>query len=406
MKIRKKICSGLVAAAMMLTALPVNASAEMIEYSGNLPYSAKSAPFGKQGSERLTGAAKSYFDQTLQVCKDISEGKRTGTEFELTLTKKVSTSQLSEYWQEAVNALLYEYPEYSFWLLESEISAGYYSESRVVNASINLIPSGDYKGSKANTVDSAKIKAGAASIAKADKIAAKYEGKSDYEKIKGYCDEISALTDYNHEAIASMEGGNPWQMPWVFDGDPKTNVVCEGYAKAFYYLCKKGGVECFIVTGNMSGGGHMWNIAIVDGKSYLVDITNTDGFDENFEIEMDMPYMFLLKGGADSNEYGCTVTTPEKKVSWKEGSRSYTYTVSSSNVNYKYDENTRALYSKSLLTVSKSDYTVHTHKGEGEYKVNGSYHWKNCKTCGGVASFASHKFDGKGVCEKCGAKKK
>ncbi len=61
MKTGKNICSGLIAAAMMLTALPLNASAEMTEYTGNLPYSAKSAPFGKQGSEGLTGAAYCYF---------------------------------------------------------------------------------------------------------------------------------------------------------------------------------------------------------------------------------------------------------------------------------------------------------------------------------------------------------
>lgn len=390
----------------MLTALPVNASAEMVEYSGNLPYSAKSAPFGKQGSEKLTGVVKSFYDQQLKFCKEVSEGKRTGTEFKLELTKKVSVSKLSEYWEEANNAFVYEYPEYSFWLTGSEISASYYDESKVISANINMVASNDYKGSKEKTVDSAKIKAAAANIKKGDKIAAKYEGKSDYEKIKGYCDEICALTEYNHAAAASMEGGNPWQIPWVFDGDPKTNVVCEGYAKAFYYLCKKGGVECFIAMGTANGGDHMWNIAIVDGKSFLVDITNTDGFDEDFEIDVDMPYVFLLKGAADSNENGCTVKTPEKKISWKEGGKSYTYTVYAADVKYIYDDNTRNLYSKSLLTVSKSDYTVHTHKGEGEYKTNGSYHWKNCKTCGGVASFASHKFDSKGVCEKCGAKKK
>ncbi len=406
MKTGKNICSGLIAAAMMLTALPLNASAEMTEYTGNLPYSAKSAPFGKQGSERLTGAAKSYFDQALEFCREVSEGKRTETKFDLKLSKKVSNSELSEYWQEAVTVLLYEYPEYTYWLLECEVYTSYYDTSRVVSASINLIPSGDYKGSKAYTVDSAKIKTAAASIKKADRIAAKYEGKSDYEKIKGYCDEISALTEYNNETDSYQEGGNPWQMLWVFDGDPKTNVVCEGYAKAFYYLCKKGGVECFIATGNMNGGGHMWNIVIADGKSYVVDITSTDGFDEALELGLDVNYMLILKGAADSSENGCTVTTPEKSTAWKEDDKVYTYTISAMDVKYSYDNNTKKLYSKSLLTVSKSDYAVHTHKGEGEYRVNGSYHWKNCKSCGGVASFASHKYNDKGVCEKCGAKKK
>ena len=351
-KIRKKICSGLVAAAMMLTALPVNASAEMIEYSGTLPYSAKSAPFGKQGSERLTGNAKSYYDQLLKVCKEVAEGKRTRTVFELSLGKKVSTSQLSQYWDEAMYAVHLEYPEYDFWLKETEISVSYYSESRVTDATIYLIPSDDYKGSKANTVDGAKVKAAAASIKKADKIAAKYEGKSDYEKIRGYCDEICALTEYNFKARDTMEGGNPWQMPWVIDGDPKTNVVCEGYAKAFYYLCKKGGVECFIVTGQMDGGDHMWNIAVLDGKPYLVDITSTDSIDLSYKSESDIRHRFLLKGAADSSENGCTVSLQELRVTKDENGQTNAYLLESRNVRYVYDENTRGLYSKSLLAIS------------------------------------------------------
>ena len=83
-----------------------------------------------------------------------------------------------------------------------------------------------------------------------------------------------------------QDDSNTWQMIWVFDEDEDTNVVCEGYAKAFKYLCDSIGVECYLVTGtarlkNNAGSGvstslHMWNVVVLDGNSYLVDITNCD----------------------------------------------------------------------------------------------------------------------------------
>lgn len=115
---------------------------------------------------------------------------------------------------------------------------------------------------------------------------------SDYARLRGYMEAICNLVSYNDAAAKDdwTEGyGNPWQLIWVFDGDETTNVVCEGYAKAFQYLCdltqsqKKftdNTIESYIVTGTMAGGTgegpHMWNIVSIGGKSYLVDVTNCD----------------------------------------------------------------------------------------------------------------------------------
>ena len=124
--------------------------------------------------------------------------------------------------------------------------------------------------------------------ANAKKIIAKYRGKRDAEKLKAYKDEICILNDYNYAAASdsSMPYGNPWQLVWVFDGDPKTNVVCEGYSKAFQYLCElsafSGNVSVLSMTGRLYHGdtflgGHMWNIVTMpDKKRYLVDVTNCD----------------------------------------------------------------------------------------------------------------------------------
>lgn len=145
-------------------------------------------------------------------------------------------------------------------------------------------------GYNANTpkVDTAKTGAAATAVGYAKSIVKKNENLGDYEKLKAYRDAICDLVEYNHDAVKSdYTGGygDPWQIIYVFDQDPNTNVVCEGYAKAFQYLCDlsrfNDDIRCYIVTGTMQGatgaGGHMWNIVTMeDGKNYLADITNSD----------------------------------------------------------------------------------------------------------------------------------
>ena len=59
-------------------------------------------------------------------------------------------------------------------------------------------------------------------------------------------------------------------------------MVCEGYSKAFKYLCdltwtgSDSEVACYLPTGTMDGGDHMWNIVSIGGVNYLTDITNCD----------------------------------------------------------------------------------------------------------------------------------
>ena len=121
----------------------------------------------------------------------------------------------------------------------------------------------------------------------AKSIVSTHKSESDYNKLLSYKDEICSLVSYNSAAADDddMPYGNPWQLIWVFDGDESTEVVCEGYSKAFKYLCDlssfRSSVSCNIATGYMQGGTgagpHMWNlVAMSDGNNYLVDVTNCD----------------------------------------------------------------------------------------------------------------------------------
>ncbi|MBD5146808.1 MAG: hypothetical protein HDT21_13005, partial [Ruminococcus sp.] len=196
----------------------------------------------------------------------------------------------------------------------------------------------DYMGANNTTVNTQKINAAKTAVANAKKIAAKYENLSAYEKILGYNKEICDLVSYNSSAAStnnpSVSGINPWQLVWVFDGNASTNVVCEGYAKAFQYLCDLGGVECYTVSGVMTGGtgagGHMWNIVVLGGESYLVDITNCDSG------SIGSPDNLLLKGATQSNSAGCVFANL--------------------GLVYQYYDTTADMYPASLLKVSTKDY--------------------------------------------------
>ncbi len=140
-------------------------------------------------------------------------------------------------------------------------------------------------------------------VRNAQAIVDRYEDLEDYERLIAYRDEIKALTGYNEEAAAGgVPYGNPWQLVWVFDGDPETKVVCEGFAKAFQYLNDLSGsaVTVISVTGLMNGGSHMWNIVRMDdGQNYLADLTNCYTDEVSGE-----EYLFLTGGTALEEETG------------------------------------------------------------------------------------------------------
>lgn len=191
----------------------------------------------------------------------------------------------------------------------------------------------------------------------AREIVSRYAGYGDLEKLAAYRQEICDLASYHYEAAGSGTAyGNPWQLVWVFDKDDATAVVCEGYAKAFQYLCDLSEFEhpntrCYTVTGEMSGGtgagGHMWNIVTMDdGKSYIADITNCDtdtiGADDKL----------FLAAAAGSAESG------------------YSVEISGQRVNYVYDGDMPGMYGD-ILRISGEDYDPGW--AEDRYLARGTY---------------------------------
>ena len=53
--------------------------------------------------------------------------------------------------------------------------------------------------------------------------------------------------------------------------------VCSGYSRAFQYLMQQLGIPAYLVIGDINGGGpHAWNMVMINGNYYNVDVTWDD----------------------------------------------------------------------------------------------------------------------------------
>ena len=184
-----------------------------------------------------------------------------------------------------INALIDEYPYELYWFdkTNSIEAEGYRDITFSFPVSSDYSLSGDIK---TFSTDTSKTSAAKRAAENAKRIVDRVdENSSDYSAMRYFKDQICSMTTYSREASENhMDYGDPWQLIYVFDGDSSTNVVCEGYSKAFKFLCDlydfNSDITCITATGDFSYNGssesHMWNIVSISGNNYLVDITNSD----------------------------------------------------------------------------------------------------------------------------------
>ena len=191
-------------------------------------------------------------------------------------------------------------------------------------------------------------------------IISKYADSSDIEKLWGYCKEICKLTEYNWDAAGRADAyssginrdpfyGDPWQLIYVFDGNEDTDVVCEGYAKAFQYLFNEtfddSSIDCYMVSGELYQnsvdlGGHMWNVIHMgNGGNYLADVTNSDAGTYARDA-------FFLTGYTGGNlQDGYNYSSPS-------------YDGHDNDIlSYEYDNETLQMFSEEELTLSNTDFS-------------------------------------------------
>lgn len=267
-------------------------------YAEKVLYGEAPAFYGIAAGARLTGDEKQMYDALVPIIRQIASGERSTTVIGLgqTVTYEGETYEAdaavsftsadltNEMLRNVITALISDLSYEMYWYDKvAGCSAQIFSGSTLVHAQLMFHVADNYQGAGNYTTDTGKTGLAAVAAETAGEIVARYAGKSDYEKLLAYRDEICSLVSYDD---AAAESGNfsldndPWQLIHVFDGDPSTNVVCEGYSKAFMYLCDRtdfsGQVCCYLVNGTMDGGAHMWNVVTLEGKNYLVDVTNSD----------------------------------------------------------------------------------------------------------------------------------
>ncbi len=319
--------------------------------SGNETSTVFSYSFEDFGVTQTTWTAEELGVESI-IYVDDEGNKKITSEAKTAAVARVSIDLAS-----VLNALLLDCPYELYWYDKTE---GTSREAYGFSASIKT--SGDtitikngytfsfsvasaYQGDEAYTVTTVYSDMILNAVANAGEIVAACSEYADHEKLTAYKNSICDLVSYNHEAVDDdWPYGNPWQIIWVFDGDTETNVVCEGYAKAFQYLCDLtafdyDGITAYCVSGVMSGGGdHMWNIvAMDDGKNYMVDVTNCDTGTIGY------PNRLFLAGYISGSV-----------------NNGYVFAGTSQPITYTYDEETREIYTDDELTIARCSYQSHT----------------------------------------------
>lgn len=331
--------------------------------------------YADYGESKFTGINLSIYKELRTFVKNIADNggnavytckedlgitwssNKEGTELENEVSEKFNENvQINE----IISTILVDCPYEMYWYDKTKsavIRYGYCSENgsvKITNLQLLCTPVAAYKGTDAYEVDSSKASAASVAAKNAQAIVTENASKSDYEKLVAYRKKICELVSYNNAAaeddyVNTYGYGDPWQLIYVFDKDSTTNVVCEGYSKAFQYLCdlsefENHTINCYTVTGTMNGGGHMWNIVrMEDNKNYLVDVTNCDTKTAGY------PDKLFLAGVSGTVSDGYLASFTNNYGSFSE-------------IKYVYDTKTKSLYSTStdILTLSSANYAVST----------------------------------------------
>ena len=335
---------------------------------------------------RLEGNDLAVYQKVAKELPAIAEGERASTVFELTpevfgyektewtaeelgvasiyeadgtVSKQASAAALAKTaydLDKVTTALLADFPFELYWFDKTAGCSAPYSWYTnfvdgeyvygITNISIRFSVAGEFSGSDAYTVKTDIGQSLQDAVNNVNTIIEQYSGASDEDKLLRYKEEICERVSYNDDAAAGnfdFNYGNPWQLLWVFDNDVETKVVCEGYSKAFKYLCDQSSfdsnITCILVTGTMAGGtgagGHMWNIVkLGDGLNYLADVTNCD------DGSVGSPDKLFLVRTEDLDTNGEIET-------------GYTFHFDGSSVAYSYDENTLNYYNQNEISLGE-----------------------------------------------------
>lgn len=109
---------------------------------------------------------------------------------------------------------------------------------------------------------------------------------SDYDTLKYIHDYICDRTTYSYKAY--YDSGRYETAYTAYGALVDDECVCQGYANAFYRICKELGYKVRIVNSDPYRGCHGWNMVMLDGRYYFVDLT----WDDEIRDDEDINEMF------------------------------------------------------------------------------------------------------------------
>ncbi|MDE7130372.1 MAG: InlB B-repeat-containing protein [Lachnospiraceae bacterium] len=95
---------------------------------------------------------------------------------------------------------------------------------------------------------------------------------SDLEKAVVLHDYLTINCEYDYQNY--LNGTIPSESYNAYGTLVNRTAVCQGYALAYKYLLNQVGIDCYMVTSNSMN--HAWNMIVLDGKYYQVDVTWDD----------------------------------------------------------------------------------------------------------------------------------
>lgn len=109
----------------------------------------------------------------------------------------------------------------------------------------------------------------------AKEMTADLEGLSDVQKALLLHDRLAVHCEYDKERLDDGELTNAFDASFSMVGAlVNRKAVCQGYAEAYSYLLSLVGIEDYLCASSVLN--HVWNIVIIDGVKYHVDVTWDD----------------------------------------------------------------------------------------------------------------------------------
>ena len=162
-------------------------------------------------------------------------------------------------WINVAGAIRYDHPEY-YWVYNG---LSYYldSDAHIRRIKISVPEDARYILPKLRSY--------------AESVAASVAGRNTYDAYLAIYADVASMATYG-----KAEGVDDQTISGIMMDHLG---VCAGYSDTFKFLCDAAGLPCITVVGygydenGMNGGEHAWNMIMIDGSTYWVDVTWGDG---------------------------------------------------------------------------------------------------------------------------------